>query len=103
PAVESIIDAVPAATTAIHDAVAFSFPAKKPRAPRNNVKAIDFVTTNWNTTESLAKSMGCTKLVAYGKLYALMKKHRLIELSDGMWRIKPKPVEKKIAPVVAAK
>lgn len=57
------------------------------------IKAIDFVTPNWNTTAALAVSMGVEPTIAYRKLYHLMKQEK-VELSQGQWRRAPPPAPK---------
>lgn len=53
-----------------------------------SIKALDFLSEAWNTTDALARDMGLSKEIAYRKLYYLMKNDQA-ELCGGSWRKKP--------------
>lgn len=55
-------------------------------------KAIDHVTANWNSTDSLAKAMNVPRNIAYRKLYYLQGLD-LVENDGDRWRRKPSPVK----------
>lgn len=72
-----------------------SLPPPPPPAPKpsvRSVKAIDFVSTAWNSTDALARDMGLPPKTAYQKLSYLMRQD-LVELSGGRWRKRPEAPE----------
>lgn len=61
----------------------------RPPARRNrSVKALDVVSSSWNSTDALARDMGVEPFLAYRKLYYLSRQN-LIEKSGDRWRKKP--------------
>lgn len=65
--------------------------------PSMRIKAIDFVSENWSSTDALARDMNLTPMFAYRKLYYLVTRDK-VELCNGNWRKKPqqKPEEKNV-------
>jgi hypothetical protein len=53
-----------------------------------SIKAIDFVSDDWNSTEAIAHEMKLSVPVAYRKLFYLRQKG-LVELARGRWRKRP--------------
>lgn len=71
-----------------------AFIAPPPPAPSGpsirSIKAIDFVSNNWNSLDALARDMGVDQKFAYRKLYYLLKQGD-VELENGRWRKKQQP------------
>jgi predicted transcriptional regulator len=65
-------------------------PAPAPKKkPTTRIKAIDFISEAWSSTEALARDMGLHPRMAHRKLYYLMQCGR-IEQAEGRWRKKIK-------------
>jgi hypothetical protein len=61
-------------------------PVKKPSV--RSKKAIDFVSTSWNSLEAIARDMGLPPEITYRKLYYL-KKQEQVEFNGGRCRLMP--------------
>lgn len=61
--------------------------APKPASVRS-IKAINFVSENWNSTEAIARDMNLSPTIVYRKLYYLHQQGK-VEMDGGKWRKKP--------------
>jgi hypothetical protein len=60
----------------------------EPKASVRSIKAITYVSDNWNSTDAIARDMGLSPTIAYRKLYYLYQQEK-IEMDGGRWRKKP--------------
>lgn len=85
---------------AIQSEFSYREPVKTRATNTKGIKAIDFISTSWSSTDALARDMGLGRVFALRKLIYL-EKQQFIEKQGDRWRKKPEEPVVEMLPVIA--